>query len=307
MKQREGYILSGLLHVGTLLLLWLGLPFFFQSPLEAPPPIAVDIISEEMLTSSTKAAKPKEPKQAEAKPTPPQPEEKPEAKPQEVATSKPTPPQPEENPEPKPQEVAKAEPTPQKPEPVPMKDMMSLLDDDVMKKLNEPAQPEKPTPVTPPTPKAKPKALAQKKPEDKKKDSAFDSLLSNVTEKQPKPQPVSHTTGAENGAEDDITKILSASELDALRRQVASCWNVPAGARDANDLVVDVHVEMDPQGQVALAKVVGGNQGHPYFKAGSESAVRALNNPRCKQLKIPPHRRAEMQSFTFRFNPKYMF
>lgn len=284
MMEREGYLLSGLLHIGVILLFWLGIPYLFQDPLLPPPTFSVDFVTEEMVQASTNVSE-EEPKED---PSPPQPEEKPEKKKQqEVATSKAVETQ---------EDLAKVE-----------EDILSLLDDDVIEDLTKPQKVVEKKPVVPPKPKPKPKKLAQKKPEKKKKNEAFDSLLSNVTEKKVKAQPVSHTSGTGKSSEDDITKVLTGSELNLLRQQVASCWNIPAGAQNASDLVVDIHVELDGQGKVRVAQVVGGNQAHPYFRAGSESAVRALKNPRCNPLKIPPQRLAQMQSFTFRFNPQYMF
>lgn len=284
--QREGYILSGLLHVSVLLLMWLGLPYFFQSSLVPPPPISVDLVSEDemgVIQASAKAEK--------EKPTPPKP---------------PEPPKPEPKPEPK--KVVEA-PTQQAEQTIEdlvsaEQDILSLLDDNVIEELKKKPEPKK-KPQEQPKPAAK--KVAEKKPEKKKDNKAFDSLLKNVTDKKTDVRPVSHTPGNDPNAEEDISKILSSSELSALRQQVASCWNIPAGAKNASDLVVEVHVTLDGQGNVKTAKVVGGNRAHPYFQAASESAARAVQNPRCNPLKIPPQRLAQMQSFTFRFNPQYMF
>ncbi len=286
--QREGYILSGFLHIAVILLMWLGLPYFFQTQLVPPPPISVDLISSDELELMAQAPTQVE----EVKPTPPKPVE---------------PLKPEPKPEPK--KVTEA-PTQQSVETIEdlvavEQDILSLLDDDVIEELKKPEPKEQPKPKEPPKPK--PQKVAEKKPEKKKDDKSFDSLLKNVTDKKTDVRPVSHTPGNNPDAEEDISKILSASELSALRQQVASCWNIPAGARDAADLVVDVHVELDGQGQVTVAQVTGGNRNHPYFQSASESAARAVKNPRCNPLKIPPQRIAQMQSFTFRFNPQFMF
>jgi hypothetical protein len=36
--------------------------------------------------------------------------------------------------------------------------------------------------------------------------------------------------------------------MDLLREQLYHCWNIPAGARDAKDLVIEVKVQVGPDG-----------------------------------------------------------
>ena len=42
---------------------------------------------------------------------------------------------------------------------------------------------------------------------------------------------------------------LTASEIDIVRQQLARCWNIPAGARDAKDLVVTIRGSIAPDGR----------------------------------------------------------
>ena len=41
-----------------------------------------------------------------------------------------------------------------------------------------------------------------------------------------------------------------------IREQIARCWNIPAGARDAKDLVVEIRVQVEPDGTVQQATIV---------------------------------------------------
>ena len=41
---------------------------------------------------------------------------------------------------------------------------------------------------------------------------------------------------------------LTASEIDVVRQQLSRCWNIPAGARDAKDLVVTIRGTIAPDG-----------------------------------------------------------
>ena len=96
------------------------------------------------------------------------------------------------------------------------------------------------------------------------------------------------------------------TELDLIRRQLAACWNVPAGARDAKDLYVDVKVEMNPDATVKSAKVTGSSGMGSYKRAAEDSALRAVQNPRCSPLKLPLHRYDQWKTITIRFDPQHI-
>ena len=99
---------------------------------------------------------------------------------------------------------------------------------------------------------------------------------------------------------------LTASELDMVRHQIARCWNVPAGARDAKDLVVEIKVVVDPDGTVRQATIV--DQGRlgatPSIRAAAESARRAFFNPQCRPLHLPAEKYAIWKDLVVDFSPK---
>ena len=99
---------------------------------------------------------------------------------------------------------------------------------------------------------------------------------------------------------------LTASELDMVRHQIAHCWNVPAGARDAKDLVVEIKVIVDPDGTVRQATIVdqGRLGGDPFFRAAAESARRAFFNPQCRPLHLPAEKYAIWKDLVVDFSPK---
>ena len=107
----------------------------------------------------------------------------------------------------------------------------------------------------------------------------------------------------------DSTKPLTISEIDAVRRQIARCWNVPAGAKDAKDLVIDIRVEMNPDATVRLARIQDTTRlgSDPFFRAAAESALRAVLNPRCSPFKLPPDKFDHWKTMTLSFNPREMF
>ena len=99
---------------------------------------------------------------------------------------------------------------------------------------------------------------------------------------------------------------LTASEVDLVREQIARCWNVPAGARDAKDLVVEIRVVVDPDGTVRQATIVDQARlgSDPFFRAAAESARRAFFNPLCRPLHLPPDKYAIWKDLVVDFSPK---
>ena len=197
----------------------------------------------------------------------------------------PRPPEPKPKPEPR-QQVAHVVPKPEKkPDPTAFAALMKTL--------------------TPPREKPLP---------DRKSDpAAFDSLLQNLT-KEPTaqaedapPQPRRRTASAPPSSQPKapLGSQLTASELDLVREQISRCWNVPAGARDAKDLVIDIRVVAGPDGIVRQATIVDpGKMGDPVFRAAAESARRAFFNANCMPLKLPPEKYDMWKEFVVGFNPR---
>ena len=98
----------------------------------------------------------------------------------------------------------------------------------------------------------------------------------------------------------------TASEADLVRQQIARCWNVPAGARDARDLVVEIRIGVDPNGTVRQATIVDQARlgTDPLFRAAAESARRAFFNPLCRPLHLPADKYAIWRDLVVDFSPK---
>ena len=123
--------------------------------------------------------------------------------------------------------------------------------------------------------------------------------IRGVTKGRPKsspPEPPKASTGQR----------LTISELDSIRRQIEACWSIPAGARDAENLIVDISVIMNPDGTVQRAEIVDRSRltGDPFYRAAAESALRAVLHPRCSPLRLPPQKYRQWRRFTLSFNPK---
>src|SRR5438874_7231303 len=300
-----GIAASAGLHIGLFVLILLGLPSLFRPPPPQDMPIAVDLVT---IAPETRATQPNpfRPKpEAKPEPTVAAPAPKPEPKPEPPAAAEPpsaaAPPPLPAPPLPKPEIKPAPAPPPPRPKPVAAQ-----------------APPTPPPPETKPrpqpqrvahhVPRAEPKKsdpaafekvlnnLQDKKPEP----AAFDSLLKNLTREQVAPAddapPQRHKTAAAASPSSQpkapLGAQLTASELDALReqimRQLIPCWNVPAGIRDAKDLVVEIHAVVSQDGTVQQAAIIDtGPAGDPAYRAAAESARRAFFNPQCTPLKLP--------------------
>ena len=315
----RGIALSAALHVVLVGLLIFGLPRLFDPPAPDEMPVAVELVT---IAPETRATRPNpNPPRPDAKPEVPEleapvakPEPKPEPpKPAPVPPSsaavppepKPAPPLPPKPPEPKPEPPKPAEKI-EAPNPAP---------------LPEP-KPEPPKPVEniePPKPKEKPEpprqmAKNEAKPQEKKYDPGqFAALLKNLAPQQTAPSPDAppqkpRVASAKPSSQPTapLGSQLTASEVDLIRRQISRCWNVPAGARDARDLVVEIRVVVDRDGTVEQATIVDQARlgGDPTFRVAAESARRAFFNPQCRPLHLPAEKYAIWKDLVVDFSPK---
>ena len=275
---RRNIGVSAALHFAVLLFLYFGLPVFVK-PLPTPyVPIPIDIVDISDITNTRVKEQPEEPPKP---PEPPKPEEK-------VA-----PPPPQPTPPPPPQ----AQPEPPKPPPPPE------------------AKPEQVEAITP-LPKPEKKPPPPKKVEEKPNADQLARVLKNVEKMKPAeavktPVPAKTQTQAQaqpKSMAPSLSDRLTMTEEDALRRQVEQCWNPPIGARNAQTLVVEINITMNPDKTVQSAEVVDKNRlnSDPYFRAAAEAAIRALYNPRCSPLELPDGKYDQWKVIDFTFDPRDM-
>ena len=194
-------------------------------------------------------------------------------------------PQPEPEPKPAKEPEPVAEPEPQ-PEPLeePIKETEQIEPEPVAEPEPEPVKK-----AAVPLPRAKPKKLvrkiAEKKKKKKKKKPAFNpddvaALLNKIDDEKAAP-PIDGDPDS-TPEQDELTSLIghddsiSASELDWFRQKVGQCWNVPAGARDAQNLIVKIRIKMDPLGNVMGQPRIENTSNHPVFEAASRSAIAAV-------------------------------
>jgi len=99
---------------------------------------------------------------------------------------------------------------------------------------------------------------------------------------------------------------LSMSEIDALRARIQSCWNVPAGAADAKDLIVQVRILMKPDGALQAEPMLINHSSNPYFQVAAEAALRAVR--RCAPYSFLPVAKYEAwKDVEVTFDPRDMY
>ncbi len=345
---RNGLAFSVGLHAALLAVALVGVPWITPKRLEVAEPIPVDVVDASQLPGAPKAETPvrqprpvREPPKPEAQPAPPPPtaapaqsapeppkapqppqlamnmpaprEPKPvERPPEPVAQPKPPEPKPESRPEPKP------EPTPVSlPKPPPE-----------IPKAPEPPPPPAPAarpkparipPASPEPPKPEPPKQPVKKEEPKPREpqSDFQSVLKNLakaepqarTDEPPAKQPTRPSAPQPQSLSDRVADKLTAGEEDALRNQIAGCWNFNPGTRGIENMTAEIRVAINPDGTVRDAQIVDTSRlnSDSFYRSFAESAVRAVKNPRCSPLALSKERIAQHPVITFNFNPRDMF
>jgi hypothetical protein len=209
-------------------------------------------------------------------------------------------------PEPEPESKPKPDPAAESPEPA----------------TTRPAQTSQ---STPPRPQAKPRVRLEDAPEQKDAPEAdqLTSILKDVeselseetqgggarsdkqgeapartqqtkTETQPEPTPKARDQ-------------LSASQIANVRRQLQDCWRVPAGAKNAANLVVEIAVQLNRDGSVRHAEIATTDRmNDSFYRAAAESALRAVNI--CSPLDgLPVDKYGTWQRMRLTFDPEEMF
>lgn len=273
--------ISGAFHIALVIVALVGLPYFKSDDLPMPTAIPIEILPVSDMTTTNRIPVKAPPKPVEEIKEKPIQKEKP-----------PMPPKVEEvKPEPKPKPK-----TPDK------------------EKVKE-----KPKPVVPPLPTEKLKE-PEPKPEEKVKEKTvepedqqeFDSLLKNLQDSDPVVKddlPESKTAKDVVAApEAAFSETMTMSEIDALRQQLSRCWSIQAGARYAENLVVEVRLIVSRERRVMSATIVDQwkYSSDSYFRAAADSAIRAINSPQCETLNLPPERYDLWKDIIVEFDPRDM-
>jgi outer membrane biosynthesis protein TonB len=132
------------------------------------------------------------------------------------------------------------------------------------------------------------------------------ALLNKLTAPQkapPKNAKASTRTVTGIGAMNGMTADLA----DALKNQIYRCWSPPVGAPNANELVVDFDLQLNPDGSVIRADSSSTSPGNPnrYNYAAAMAAQRAIFL--CAPYKLPADRYTQWREINpLRFDPRQM-
>lgn len=284
MIPRWAFIFSICLHIAIVLLVSYWGLWGRHREFEMPPPIVVELAEMSEITQTTRVS-----------PVPVAPEEK----------EKPVP----ESASQKPPKVDAQQPPDMSNQPEP-EDAVPLPPDPKEEKKPEEKKPVK----KPPVPKPRPQPP---KPEEKKEEKSdpFASVLRNLAGEENPQAPANEQPDVNSGETPapgqmaPLGEKLTISEQDALRRQLESCWNVPIGARDAENLVIELRLFVNPDRTLRQASIVDQRRYNQddFFRAAADSAMRAVRHPNCTPLALPPDKYKQWQSIVVTFNPKEMF
>ena len=298
---KRGAVLSALVHLTVVLLLLVGLPL--GRPPEEPQETSIAMVFNGPTGSSTHAPAPSEvPAPAPAPVVTQAPPAEQPAKPQAIEAPPPPPPS-----APAPRAAAPPLPTPPLPVPPPAPAPAPSI------------APPPPQPVAPPTPPPPSPQSATSQPNPTKNPAPQSTALENTLERlrslqhqtlPPRTRYNPQRGGAPNGGgnpEGDDTAELSAGQRGAIGEYVRRCWSTDPEALDLDKMQVLLTVTTDRGGVVRRADVAeedtGRVIGNPRLRAFSERARRAVLDPNCANLPLPPTMLGQVRTFTFRFRP----
>ena len=296
---RQGAIFSAVFHAVLALLIIFGLPIFNDPKKIEDQPIVLEMVQiaekSNPRPNPTPVEAPRPTPQQEAKPapTPPPPAPAPTPPQQQVVEKAPTPaPAPPKPPEPK-IEAAKPEPLP-----VPKPEV----------KKPEPPKPEPPKQVAQTPPPKRPDPPKKEQP----KEDPIASILKNLAPAKPAPQQPQQQprpqqqAAAQPAAPPSLSDVVTRSEQDAVKEKIRPCWYFDAGAVDASKWIVTVRAQMSPDGRVLSAQVLPSSQSGPAYTRAAEAARRAVLNPQCQPLPLPPGKYNQWKELDLTFNPQDM-
>lgn len=102
------------------------------------------------------------------------------------------------------------------------------------------------------------------------------------------------------------------SIIDAVNKHIYdnNCWNIPAGAKGAEGLLVTVHIRLSPDGElIGVPKIADGGRmnlpGQEYYRTAAESVLRAVR--KCAPYDFLPKDQYNLwRDMEINFNPEYM-
>jgi outer membrane biosynthesis protein TonB len=181
--------------------------------------------------------------------------------------------------------------------PVPTDPIAEALKKDEDKK----PEPKKPDPK-PPTPPKKP---VQQEPAPQFDPRQVAALLDKRT-----PQRVASAGDLPNsapplGLDKGKDTQLSQTEVGALRARLQQLWSPPVGAKDPQELTLDLEIRLNPDGTLSGPPIVLTSGNSPLFMAARDSAVRAVFRGQPYTMLRPEHYEL-WKDVVVTFDPRFM-
>lgn len=270
-------MLSLIFHATVIVVGIFGLPYIRKDREEISQPVPIELVE---ISDKTMADKPAEramlkPVEVEKEPPKPAPE-RPKQAPTQTAEQ------------------------PPRPTAAPMDELAmpdKVLEKPPEKKIEKPKE-------KPPAPKRRPTLIEDAK--EAPKEDPFQSLLKNLQEQKPEAAEGEGKEAVQQQTQPlPLGERMTISEKDALALQLRNCWNVLAGARYAENLVVDLKLFMNPDGTLRQAVIVDQIRygTDSIYRAAADSALRAVRDPNCTPFQLPPGKYNDWKVINATFDP----
>ena len=166
----------------------------------------------------------------------------------------------------------------------------------------------KPVPV--PKVKPEPPKRVVEKPKPEFNAEEMQALLNKIDETSKAPPKPTEVAGQPRLAEFEqlsgSDERLAADLVDALRRRIESCWTLPAGARDAQELQIRLKFALTPDGMLSEYPLVMNASAHPAFDAAARSAQAAVKT--CEPYNFLPIEKYDLwRDIILTFDPSRIF
>jgi colicin import membrane protein len=107
------------------------------------------------------------------------------------------------------------------------------------------------------------------------------------------------------GAPGGTSAVLSQSEIDALRARLGQLWNPPAGAKNPQEMIVEIEIKLKPDGTLEGGPMVITSGHTPLFEAARDRAVQAIFRGQPFTMLKPEHY-DQWKDIVVTFDPRYM-
>jgi outer membrane biosynthesis protein TonB len=133
---------------------------------------------------------------------------------------------------------------------------------------------------------------------------SIERLIDRAAPARPAPAPGASATGAQR-----LDARTVASLEQAIRSQIAPCWNPPIGGADVRHMTAVLRIRLNRDGSIAappeLISQTGATPGNAaYARAFVDTARRAVL--RCTPLTLPPDLYGWWRDFELNFDPRLM-